>query len=287
MNSPLVKVDGLTVGFPKKGGVINVVRNISFSIGREKVGIVGESGSGKTMTGRALLGLIRPPGVVTARELRFGDIDLQNASEKVRRSLRGNRIGMIMQDPKFSLNPVMRIGHQLAEIYIVHRNASRAAARIKALEMLEKVKIRDPERVFDAYPHQISGGMGQRVMIAMMLAPKPDFLIADEPTSALDMTVQLEVLSLIDQLVQERQMGLMFISHDLNQVAAFCDRVIVMYAGQIVETCKATELGNAKHSYTQGLLAAMPRLTKPTDTLPTFERQESWKMEPGRYDCTN
>jgi peptide/nickel transport system ATP-binding protein len=246
MSAALVEVDGLTVGFPRKGGIVDVVRNVSFSIGREKVGIVGESGSGKSMTGRALLGLIRPPGRVSARELRVGGVDLLNA-----------------------------------EAYMLHRNVGRAEARLEALKMLERVKIRDPERVFDAYPHQISGGMGQRVMIAMMLAPEPGFLIADEPTSALDMSVQLEVLSLIDQLVKERQMGLMFISHDLNQVAAFCDRVIVMYAGQIVETCKAAELGKAKHPYTRGLIAAMPRLTKPLEILPTLNRQESWRTEPG------
>lgn len=281
MSAALVEVDGLTVEFPRKGGMVEVVRNVSFSIGQEKVGIVGESGSGKSMTGRALLGLVRPPGRVRARELRVSGVDLQNASERTIRSLRGNQIGMIMQDPKFSLNPVMRIGEQISEAYILHRNAGRAESRLEALKMLEKVKIRDPERVFDAYPHQISGGMGQRVMIAMMLAPEPGFLIADEPTSALDMSVQLEVLSLIDQLVKERQMGLMFISHDLNQVAAFCDRVIVMYAGQIVETCKASELGKAKHPYTQGLIAAMPRLTKPLETLPTLDRQESWRTEPG------
>ncbi|MEQ9245193.1 MAG: ABC transporter ATP-binding protein [Nitratireductor sp.] len=281
MSAALVEVDGLTVEFPRKGGMVEVVRNVSFSIGQEKVGIVGESGSGKSMTGRALLGLVRPPGRVRARELRVSGVDLQNASERTIRSLRGNQIGMIMQDPKFSLNPVMRIGEQISEAYILHRNAGRAESRLEALKMLEKVKIRDPERVFDAYPHQISGGMGQRVMIAMMLAPEPGFLIADEPTSALDMSVQLEVLSLIDQLVKERQMGLMFISHDLNQVAAFCDRVIVMYAGQIVETCKAAELGKAKHPYTRGLIAAMPRLTKPLEILPTLNRQESWRTEPG------
>ncbi|EIM73232.1 Dipeptide transport ATP-binding protein DppD [Nitratireductor aquibiodomus RA22] len=281
MSAALVEVDGLTVGFPRKGGIVDVVRNVSFSIGREKVGIVGESGSGKSMTGRALLGLIRPPGRVSARELRVGGVDLLNAGERAIRSLRGNQIGMIMQDPKFSLNPVMRIGEQISEAYMLHRNVGRAEARLEALKMLERVKIRDPERVFDAYPHQISGGMGQRVMIAMMLAPEPGFLIADEPTSALDMSVQLEVLSLIDQLVKERQMGLMFISHDLNQVAAFCDRVIVMYAGQIVETCKAAELGKAKHPYTRGLIAAMPRLTKPLEILPTLNRQESWRTEPG------
>ena len=257
------------------------MRNISFSVGREKVGIVGESGSGKTMTGRSVLGLIRPPGIVTARKMMFDGIDLLALSEKQMRDIRGNRISMVMQDPKFSLNPVMTVGKQIDEAYRVHSGASARDAKLRTLEMLEAVRIRDPERVYNAYPHEVSGGMGQRIMIAMMLVPEPDLLIADEPTSALDVTVQMQVLAIVDDLVSQRGMGLMFISHDLNLVASFCDRVVIMYGGQIVETCKAADLHNAQHPYTRGLLASLPRVDRPVDQLSTLVREESWKLEPG------
>jgi peptide/nickel transport system ATP-binding protein len=265
MSAPLLEVEGLSVRFPTRNRVVEAVRNISFSVGREKVGIVGESGSGKTMTGRAVLGLIRPPGIVEARKMQFDGTDLLALSEREYRSIRGNRIAMVMQDPKFSLNPVMTVGRQIAEAYQVHTAASRSEARLRTLEMLEAVRIRDPERVFGAYPHEVSGGMGQRIMIAMMLIPDPDLLIADEPTSA----------------VSQRGMGLMFVSHDLNLVASFCDRVIIMYAGQIVETCKASELHKAQHPYTRGLLASLPRVDQPIPRLSTLTRDEAWKTEPG------
>ena len=261
--------------------MVEAVRNISFSVGREKVGIVGESGSGKTMTGRAVLGLIRPPGIVEARRMTFDGIDLRSLSEKQYRSIRGNRIAMVMQDPKFSLTPVLTVGRQIAEAYQVHTRASPAEAKRRTLEMLEAVRIRDPERVYGAYPHEVSGGMGQRIMIAMMLIPDPDLLIADEPTSALDVTVQMQVLAIVDDLVTSRGMGLMFVSHDLNLVASFCDRVVIMYAGQIVETCRASELHAARHPYTRGLLASLPRVDQPKERLSTLTREESWKTEPG------
>ena len=197
------------------------------------------------------------------------------------RDIRGNRIAMVMQDPKFSLNPVMTVGKQIDEAYRVHTSASARDAKLRTQEMLEAVRIRDPERVYNAYPHEVSGGMGQRIMIAMMLVPEPDLLIADEPTSALDVTVQMQVLAIVDDLVSQRGMGLMFISHDLNLVASFCDRVVIMYAGQIVETCKAADLHNAQHPYTRGLLASLPRVDKPVDRLSTLVREESWKLEPG------
>ena len=279
--TPLLEVEGLSVRFPTRTRVVEAVRNISFSVGREKVGIVGESGSGKTMTGRAVLGLIRPPGIVEARRMTFDGIDLRSLSEKQYRSIRGNRIAMVMQDPKFSLNPVMTVGRQIAEAYQVHTRASPAEAKRRTLEMLEAVRIRDPERVYGAYPHEVSGGMGQRIMIAMMLIPDPDLLIADEPTSALDVTVQMQVLAIVDDLVTSRGMGLMFISHDLNLVASFCDRVVIMYAGQIVETCRASELHAARHPYTRGLLASLPRVDQPKERLSTLTREESWKTEPG------
>jgi len=281
MSGPLLEVDGLSVRFPTRTGIVEAVRNISFSVGREKVGIVGESGSGKTMTGRAVLGLIRPPGVVQARRMMFDGVDLMSLSERQLRSIRGNRIAMVMQDPKFSLNPVMTVGRQIAEAYRVHTAASSSEAKRRTIEMLEAVRIRDPERVYGAYPHEFSGGMGQRIMIAMMLIPDPDLLIADEPTSALDVTVQMQVLAIVDDLVSRRGMGLMFISHDLNLVASFCDRVVIMYAGQIVETCRASELHAASHPYTRGLLASLPRVDRPTERLSTLVRDEAWKTEPG------
>ncbi|MEQ8818178.1 MAG: ABC transporter ATP-binding protein [Thalassobaculum sp.] len=280
-SAPLLEVEGLSVRFPTRTRVVEAVRNISFSVGREKVGIVGESGSGKTMTGRAVLGLIRPPGIVEARRMTFDGIDLRSLSEKQYRSIRGNRIAMVMQDPKFSLNPVMTVGRQIAEAYQVHTRASPSEAKRRTLEMLEAVRIRDPERVYGAYPHEVSGGMGQRIMIAMMLIPDPDLLIADEPTSALDVTVQMQVLAIVDDLVTSRGMGLMFVSHDLNLVASFCDRVVIMYAGQIVETCRASELHAAQHPYTRGLLASLPRVDQPKERLSTLTREESWKTEPG------
>ena len=277
--TPLLEVEGLSVRFPTRTRVVEAVRNISFSVGREKVGIVGESGSGKTMTGRAVLGLIRPPGIVEARRMTFDGIDLRSLSEKQYRSIRGNRIAMVMQDPKFSLNPVMTVGRQIAEAYQVHTRASPAEAKRRTLEMLEAVRIRDPERVYGAYPHEVSGGMGQRIMIAMMLIPDPDLLIADEPTSALDVTVQMQVLAILDDLVSQRGMGLIFVSHDLNLVASFCDRVLVMYAGRIVEQLRASELAQATHPYTRGLLAALPRIDQPSAELQVLKRDPAWAGE--------
>ncbi len=277
----LLSVEDLWVRFHTRTRIVEAVRGVSFSVGREKVGIVGESGSGKTMTGRAVLRLVRPPGEVTAARMAFDGTDLLSISEARMRDVRGERISMVMQDPKFSLNPVMKVGRQIAEAYRIHSGASSRQTRDKGLEMLEAVRIRDPERVYEAYPHELSGGMGQRVMIAMMLIPDPDLLIADEPTSALDVTVQMQVLAILDDLVTRRGMGLMFISHDLNLVASFCDRVIIMYAGQIVETCRASDLAQARHPYTRGLLASLPRVERPLEVLPVLERDEDWKTQAG------
>ena len=240
------------------------------------MGIVGESGSGKSQTGRAILGLTPPPGKATARVLDFDGIDLRAASPATWRSLRGARMSMVMQDPKFSLNPVMTIGKQLMEALKFGATQSRSEAKARAIAMLEAVQIRDPERVFRAYPHELSGGMGQRAMIAMMLVTEPDLLIADEPTSALDVTVQVEVLRILDRLVAERGMGLIFISHDLNLVATFCDRVLIMYAGRIVEECAAAELADAKHPYTRGLLASLPRIGSRHQKLAVLNRDPAW-----------
>ncbi len=272
----LLSVKNLRVSFDTEAGLVEAVRGVSFSLGRERLGIVGESGSGKTMTGRSVLRLIRPPGRIEAEEMRFDGIDLMRASEKEMRALRGTRIAMVMQDPKYSLNPVMRVGAQLMEGLRQRDGMGKAEARAKAIAALAAVQIRDPERVMEAYPHELSGGMGQRVMIAMMLIPDPDLLIADEPTSALDVTVQAEVLSILDGLVRDRGMGLIFISHDLRLVARFCDRVLVMFKGRVVEELAAKDLMQAKHPYTQGLLNCLPRIGGPREPLPGLDRTAEW-----------
>lgn len=276
----LLDIENLWVRFPTRQGVFDAVRGISFTLGRERLGIVGESGSGKSMTGRAILRLIRPPGIVEADHIKLDGVDLLQKSEKDMRDVRGERISMVMQDPKFSLNPVMTIGDQIIESYRLHNKATKSEARAKALEMLEAVSIRNPERVMRAYPHEMSGGMGQRIMIAMMLIPNPEILIADEPTSALDVSVQRQVLDIMDKLVKERGMGLIFISHDLNLVADFCDRVLIMYAGRIVEVCQANKLHEAQHPYTRGLLNSLPRLDTPRDRLDVLTRDPAWSEAP-------
>ncbi len=280
MSEQLLDVQNLWVRFPSRRGVFDAVRGVSFSLGRERLGIVGESGSGKSMTGRAILRLVRSPGLVEADHIKLHDIDLLRLSEPKMRAVRGSKISMVMQDPKFSLNPVMTIGAQMIEAYRQSTGAGHSTARTRSLEMLDAVAIRDPERVLRAYPHEMSGGMGQRIMIAMMLAANPEILIADEPTSALDVSVQRQVLNIMDDLVRERGMGLIFISHDLNLVAEFCDRVLIMFAGRIVEVCDADKLSEAKHPYTQGLLNALPRLDEPHERLAVLNRDEAWADTP-------
>jgi peptide/nickel transport system ATP-binding protein len=278
--TPLLTVDDLWVRFPGRADLVEAVRGIGFEVGREKLGIVGESGSGKTMTGRAILRLVPRPGRVTARRLEFDGVDLLSIDERSMRQIRGRRISMVMQDPKFSLNPVMPVGKQIAEAYRAHFPAAAREARERALDMLAAVRIRDPRRVYDLHPHEVSGGMGQRVMIAMMLIPEPDLLIADEPTSALDVTVQLKVLAILDDLVTQRGMGLIFISHNLPLVASFCDRVLIMYGGRILETCAAAELHAARHPYTRGLLESLPWIDRPVRELATLERDPAWRDAP-------
>ncbi|MGH6915670.1 MAG: ATP-binding cassette domain-containing protein, partial [Geminicoccales bacterium] len=224
-----------------------------------------------------------PPGQISAKRLAFDDVDLLRAGEATLREVRGRRIAMVLQDPKFSLNPVMTVGRQIREACRAHGRIARAAAERRALELLEAVRIRDPKRVFACYPHEVSGGMGQRVMIAMMLVGDPDILIADEPTSALDVTVQMQVLAILDDLVTARGLGLILISHDLNLIASFCDRVLIMYAGQVVETCRASALHEARHPYTQGLLAALPRVDGDHRPLPVLRRDPAW-LEPTAAD---
>jgi len=280
MMSNLLDVENLWVKFPNRNGVFDAVRGVSFSLGRERLGIVGESGSGKSMTGRAILRLIRKPGIVEADHINLDGVNLLGKTEKEMRAVRGQRISMVMQDPKFSLNPVMTIGDQIIEAYRLHNSASKADAYRKSVEMLEAVSINNPERVMRAYPHEMSGGMGQRIMIAMMLIPNPEILIADEPTSALDVSVQRQVLDIMDKLVKERGMGLIFISHDLNLVADFCDRVLIMYAGRVVEVCDAKKLHAAKHPYTRGLLNSLPRLDEPSKRLEVLQRDPEWSKAP-------
>lgn len=277
--SPLLLVDDLHVSFPSRnGGWTEAVRGISFQLGRERLGIVGESGSGKSQTGRAILGLTAPEGRISAKRLEFSGVDLLNSSPKQRREFRGGRIAMVLQDPKFSLNPVMTIGAQIEESLRAHMRLSKHEAKARVFASLRSVSIDDPERVYKLYPHEVSGGMGQRAMIAMMLIAEPDILIADEPTSALDVTVQFQVLSILDKLVAERGMGLIFISHDLRLVSTFCDRILVMYAGRVVEELDAGGLANAKHPYTLGLMACLPRLSENIHPLATLDRQPEWAL---------
>jgi peptide/nickel transport system ATP-binding protein len=276
MNDVKLEVEDLSVRFATRDGMVDAVRNVSFTLGREKLAIVGESGSGKSTVGRSLLKLHPASAQIDARILRFGETDLLKAGEKQMRAIRGARMSMIMQDPKYSLNPVMRVGDQIAEALLVHRRLPRAEAKERVIEMLEAVHIREPRRVYDSYPHEISGGMGQRVMIAMMLIPEPEIVIADEPTSALDVSVRLQVLAVLDELITARGLGLIFISHDLNLVRMFCDRVMVMYAGRVVETIAAADLDNAQHPYTRGLLAALPDMDHRRPVLPVLKRDPLW-----------
>jgi peptide/nickel transport system ATP-binding protein len=276
MEKPILEVDNFRIRYG--GASVEAVRGVSFTLGRERLGIVGESGSGKSTVGRALLRLL-PGATITADKLCFGELELLTLSEKAMLKVRGRRMSMILQDPKFSLNPIRRVGDQVGETYLRHFRCSKAEARDKALAMLEAVKIRDPERVYDQYPHEISGGMGQRVMIAMMLLADPDLVIADEPTSALDVTVRLQVLNILDSLVRDRGIGLIMISHDLNLVRNFCDRVLIMYAGRVVETLAARDLDRAQHPYTRGLLAAQPRIGGGRAPLAVLDRQPEWLEE--------
>ncbi len=276
----LLTVRNLRVTYPGDEGDFQAVRGVSFTLGRERLGIVGESGSGKSTTGRAIMGLVAAPDRVAADALLLGDTDLLALNEREKRKLRGRRMAMVLQDPRYSLDPVMSVGAQIAETHRTHFASARPAAKLAALDMLAAVHIRDPERVYAMYPHQVSGGMGQRVMIAMMLIAGPELLIADEPTSALDVTVQAQVLAIMDEQVRSRGMGLLLISHNLHLVSAFCDRVLVMYAGRVVETCAAGRLHEARHPYTQGLLAALPELGRRRADLPQLRRDPAWLTDP-------
>ncbi|NSY99990.1 ABC transporter ATP-binding protein [Agrobacterium tumefaciens] len=275
----LVEIENLKIAFQTRTSRFEAVRGVSMKLGTEKLGIVGESGSGKSLTARALMKLLPSNADIRADKLAFDGIDVLSASEKQMRQIRGKQAGFILQDPKYSLNPVKTIGAQVAEAWRTHKGGSKRAAMEAAIALLDQVKIRNPRQVASSYAHEVSGGMGQRVMIAMMLAPDPELLIADEPTSALDATVQAEILRLIEELVSERGMGLILISHDLPLVSHFCDRVAVMYSGRVMEELKASELLKAQHPYTQGLLNCIPSLTHPRERLPVLNRDAAWSSQ--------
>jgi peptide/nickel transport system ATP-binding protein len=276
MDEQLLVVRKLSVAFPSPKGEVYGVNDVSFTMGREKIGIVGESGSGKSVTGRAVLRLLPSYAKVVADSILFRGQELLTLSEKKMRQVRGKGISMVMQDPKYSLNPVRTVGEQIREAFSIHGSVGKKQGKEQALQILEAVRIRNPERVYDLYPHEVSGGMGQRIMIAMMLVPEPSLLIADEPTSALDVTVQLQVLAILDDLVGKRGMGLIFISHDLELVASFCDRIIIMYGGRVMETIEAARLHESTHPYTRGLLNCLPKIDGSRDRLPTLLRDPAW-----------
>ncbi len=260
---PLLEVTNLRTSFHTRGGVVRAVDGVSFSLERgETLGLVGESGSGKSVTCASLLGLLpRPPARVEGGTAMFDGTDLLNCAPSMARALRGRRIGMIFQDPMTSLNPYLRIADQLIEPLLIHKVCDRTEAQRRALAMMEAVGINEPLRRLQQYPHEFSGGMRQRVMIAMALIAQPELLIADEPTTALDVTVQAQILDLLRRLQRERGMAVIFITHDLGVVAELCDRVMVMYAGRIVETATTAELfAQSRHPYAQALQRSIPAL---------------------------
>jgi oligopeptide/dipeptide ABC transporter ATP-binding protein len=268
--TPLLDVRDLRVSFSTaSGGAIHPVDGISFSLERGRtLALVGESGCGKSLTSLALLRLIPQPGRISGGSIRLGGEELTTLSERGMRAVRGGRIGMVFQDPMTSLNPVLRAGDQIAEAVRAHKAVSWKAARDRALALLTEVGMPDPARRLSEYPHQLSGGMRQRVMIAIALAAEPEILVADEPTTALDVTVQAQILELLERLQRERHMAIMLISHDLGVVAGRADHVCVMYAGQIVESAPTAQLfSQPSHPYTQGLFASVPSMTGPRGRL--------------------
>jgi oligopeptide/dipeptide ABC transporter ATP-binding protein len=261
----MLEVEDLTVSFATDGGVVRAVEGVSFGLAAgEILAIVGESGSGKSVTAQTLIGLTRAPNATITGSVRFDGVELNGLDDEGLRGVRGERIAMIFQDPMTSLNPVYRVGDQMIEMIRAHRDVSKREARERAVDLLRSVGIPNPERRVHDYPHEFSGGMRQRVMIAMALSLDPDVLIADEPTTALDVTVQAQILRLLDQLNRERGLAVVLITHDLGVVAEVADRVAVMYAGQIVEKASLEELFyDPRHPYTWGLLGSIARLDRP------------------------
>ncbi|MDQ6648674.1 MAG: ABC transporter ATP-binding protein [Actinomycetota bacterium] len=267
--APLLSVRDLSVTFTRRGRRdVHAVDGVSFDVeAGQTIGIVGESGSGKSVTSLAALGLLPKRGVRITGEARFDDRDLLRMSDSELRNLRGSDVTMVFQDPLSSLNPVLTLGRQITEVLERHRGLGRDAARSEAADALEMVGIPDPKARLASYPHQLSGGMRQRAMIAMALACRPRLLIADEPTTALDVTIQAQILELLKALVRDSGAALVLITHDLGVVAGLCEQVRVMYAGRIVETATRQELfGRPRHPYTRGLLASVPRLDQPRGT---------------------
>ncbi len=260
--SHLLEVDNLQTYFPTRAGVVKAVNDVSFYIDEgELLGLVGESGCGKSITALSIMRLIAPPGRIAGGSIKFKSEDLLNVSETRMREIRGNDIAMIFQDPMTSLNPVYTVGEQIAEALRLHRNLNKKDALDAAIESMKEVAMPAPERRIKDYPHQLSGGMRQRVMIAMALACNPELLIADEPTTALDVTIQAQILELLDNLRKTRQLAVLLITHDLGVVAEVADRVAVMYTGKIVEESGVNEIfEKPKHPYTQGLLHSVPKL---------------------------
>jgi oligopeptide/dipeptide ABC transporter ATP-binding protein len=257
---PLLEVRGLQTSFHTRDGVVRAVTGVDFHVDRgEIMGLVGESGCGKSVTSLSIMGLVGRPGRVEAGEVLFDGRDLLKLKPDEMRKLRGDQLSMIFQQPQSSLNPVWDVGTQISEVLEIHRGMKRGPARARALELLRMVGIPDPERRLKAYPHEMSGGMAQRVMIAMALACEPELLIADEPTTALDVTIQAQILDLMRNLREQTGTAIILITHDLGVVAEMCDRVAVMYAGEIVESTDVTTLfRRARHPYTRGLIGSIP-----------------------------
>jgi len=270
MAEPLLAVRDLSIQFFTYQGVVRALENVNLTIQPgEIMGLVGETGCGKSVMARSVLRLIPdPPGKITGGEILFKGENILKAHRRRLREIRGNRISMIFQEPMSSLNPVYTVGNQMEEVVILHQKVNRSRAQEICIQMLQQVKMPDPERVLGKYPHELSGGMRQRVMIAMELSCRPDLLIADEPTTALDVTVQGQVLTILDDLVRRIGVSVLFISHDLGVIAQLCGRVSVMYAGKIVETASVRDLFAApRHPYTEGLLQAIPSVDKDRDSL--------------------
>jgi peptide/nickel transport system ATP-binding protein len=276
VSDSLLQVKDLVTSFKTDRGIIRAVDGISFDIRKgQTVGLVGESGCGKSVTSLSILRLIQsPPGFVERGSINFDGKNILALDDAGMRSIRGNRISMIFQEPMTSLNPVFTIGDQIGEVFRIHQGMNKKQARAKAIDMLRLVKIPAPESRVDEYPHQLSGGMRQRVMIAMALACNPELLIADEPTTALDVTIQAQILDLMADLQKTLNMAILLITHDLGVVAEVCDYVMVMYAGKIAEQAPVKDLfKDPKHPYTKGLLNSIPKLGHKTEYLPTIEGQ--------------
>lgn len=273
MKQPILQVNGLKTYFFTDKGAVPSVDDVTFTLQEgETLGIVGESGSGKSVTSLSIMGLIESPGKIVEGEIRFRDRDLLKLSDHEMRKIRGKEIGMIFQEPLTALNPVFRIGHQIQESLMNHNNMNKTEAKQHALELLNKVKIPRPESVYESYPHELSGGMRQRAMIAMAISCSPKVLIADEPTTALDVSIQAQILKIMKEIIQNEGNSIVLITHDLGVIAEMADRVVVMYAGQVVEQCSVyTLFKHPKHPYTRGLLKSIPKLHNILETLDSIE----------------